>query len=82
MLLERNLEFGFVTKRERDTSRLKTPLAEQLRSFQDFGKSTQLIETTANAFGGERVLLKNLGWDFLPAPFELIISIVGDVVAE
>jgi hypothetical protein len=55
MLLERNLEFGFVAKRERDASRLKTPLAEQLRSFKEFGKSTQPIETTATALSGEQV---------------------------
>jgi hypothetical protein len=54
MSLERNLEFGFATER-RVAPDLKAPLAEQLRSFCEFGKATQIIETAAATFAGERL---------------------------
>src|SRR5881296_2718163 len=54
MLLEENLEFGFAAD-QRDASRLKAPLAEQLFAFKEFGKDTQVIETAAATLGGEQV---------------------------
>jgi hypothetical protein len=54
MSLEGNLEFGFVAPR-RVAPDLKAPLAEQLRSFNEFGKATQVNETAAAAFEGERL---------------------------
>jgi hypothetical protein len=54
MLLEENLEIGFALQRE-EAVRLKAPLAEQLVSFKEFGKTTQVTETAATTFGGERV---------------------------
>ena len=54
LLLEENLEFGFATA-QRAAPDLKAPLAEQLRSFNEFGKDTQVIETAAATFGGERL---------------------------
>jgi hypothetical protein len=54
MLLEENLEFGFAAERQ-DVAHLKTPLAEQLLAFKEFGKDTQVIQTAAATFGGEPV---------------------------
>ena len=54
MLREENLEFGFVAQRE-DSSRLKAPLAEQLLTFQEFGRRTRAAETTAMKSCGEEV---------------------------
>lgn len=50
-LLERNLEFGFARSRVKATPR-EAPLAEQLASFREFGKATQIIETVAATFDG------------------------------
>jgi hypothetical protein len=50
----RNLEFAFVAGRKK-AAPLKEPLAEQLRSFQEFGKETRVLETAAVAFGGAQV---------------------------
>ena len=52
MLLEENLEFRFATER-RIAPDLKAPLAEQLRSFNEFGKATQVVETAGATFGGQ-----------------------------
>ena len=54
MLLEENLEFGFAAKR-RDVAHLKSPLAEQLLAFKEFGKDTEVIQTAAATFGGKPV---------------------------
>jgi len=49
--LEDNLEFAFAVARP-DEARLKSPLAEQLLSFREFGKATQCTETIARTFSG------------------------------
>ena len=49
--VEENFEFGFEVKLQ-DESKLKGPLAEQLRDFRDFGKATRIIETRSTAFSG------------------------------
>src|SRR2546425_4427373 len=54
MLSEENLEFGFAVQHV-DALRLKAPLSEQLVSFREFGKSTQVLETSATKFDGEPV---------------------------
>jgi hypothetical protein len=54
MLQQEHLEFGFATE-PRETRDLKAPLAEQLRSFDEFGKATQVLETKAATFGGAPV---------------------------
>jgi hypothetical protein len=54
MLVEENLEFGFATQ-PRIAPDLRAPLAEQLRSFNEFGKATQVIETAAATFEGARL---------------------------
>ena len=51
---ETNLEFEFATERI-DTSHFKAPLADQLIAFKDFGKGTQVVETTSKEFAGESV---------------------------
>jgi hypothetical protein len=51
MLLEENLEFGFARGRTK-TARMDAPLAEQLASFNEFGKATQILETAATTFEG------------------------------
>jgi hypothetical protein len=52
--LEKNLEFEFATERV-DTAHLKAPLSDQLAAFEDFGKSTQTVETKAKTFTGQDV---------------------------
>jgi hypothetical protein len=56
MLTEQNLEFGFAVQGGR-ASDLKEPLAEQLLAFREFGKATQVLETAATTFDGERVVV-------------------------
>ena len=51
MLQQENLELGFAMERP-DARDLKAPLAEQLQSFSEFGKATQVIETEAATFAG------------------------------
>jgi hypothetical protein len=51
MLHQQTLEFEFAAER-RQPRDLKAPLAEQLRPFKDFGKSTQVLETQAATFSG------------------------------
>src|SRR5712692_4488023 len=45
------MEFVFARQRA-DASRFKQPLVEQLKSFDDFGKSSRVLETSATAFSG------------------------------
>src|SRR5437879_4325806 len=54
MLLEQNLEFPFAARpaRSMDVGR---SLAEQLAAFREFGKATQIIETTAETGAGSRI---------------------------
>jgi hypothetical protein len=54
-LLQENLEFGFAADERQAPTDLKAPLAEQLRSFQEFGTSTRAMETAAATFGGEQI---------------------------
>jgi hypothetical protein len=49
-----NLEFAFTLQPE-GAADLKAPLAGQLISFREFGKTTQVIETPATSFEGEAV---------------------------
>ena len=63
---EKSLEFEFAAKRV-DTSHLKTPLADQLISFKDFGKATQVVETRAQQFTGEPVQLPTFVNEFWTA---------------
>src|SRR5512137_2338718 len=51
MLQQENLELGFAIE-GREARDLKAPLAEQLRSFNEFGKATQVLTTSAATFGG------------------------------
>ncbi len=51
ILQEENLEFGFA-RQAANASRFKEPLVEQLESFDEFGKSTRILETPATAFSG------------------------------
>jgi hypothetical protein len=51
MLQQEDLELGFAMERP-DARDLKAPLAEQLQSFSEFGKATQVIETEAATFAG------------------------------
>ncbi len=44
MLPQENLEFEFSAER-RTAVHLKTPLAEQLLAFKEFGKGTEVIQT-------------------------------------
>src|SRR6266446_2251621 len=56
-MLASNLEFDFVhaarPKSPVPDAALKSPLAEQLLAFRDFGKPTRTLETKANSFSGE-----------------------------
>lgn len=52
--LATNLEFEFPKERI-DTSHLRRPLADQLIAFKDFGKRTQVVETSSTQFTGESV---------------------------
>ena len=52
--LEENLEFDFAVAPALE-ARLKGPLAEQLLSFSEFGKSTYCIETNARTFSGASI---------------------------
>src|SRR5437667_3050704 len=49
--MEEILEFDFAVA-PADEARLKSPLAEQLLSFREFGKATQCTETIARTFSG------------------------------
>ena len=49
--VEENFEFDFEFRLHGE-SKLKGPLAEQLRDFQDFGKTTRIIETGSSTFAG------------------------------
>jgi DNA methylase len=51
-LFEENLEFGFAVQ-SADASQLKAPLTEQVINFKEFGKRTQVLETSATKFNGE-----------------------------
>ncbi len=51
IVLEENMEFVFARQRA-DASRFKEPLVEQLKSFDEFGKSSRVLETSATAFSG------------------------------
>lgn len=51
MLRQENFGFGVASPRA-DIARLKAPLADQLLSFREFGKSTQTFETAATTFNG------------------------------
>lgn len=53
-MLEENLEFGFATQCIAAAA-LRAPLSEQLADFSEFGKNTQMLETSATRFNGERV---------------------------
>jgi len=55
-LVQENLEFGFAVQRP-DVSHLKAPLPEQLLVFKEFGKATEVVETVAATFSGERVVV-------------------------
>src|SRR3989475_5434102 len=52
--VEENLEFTFA-EAPADETRLKGPLAEQLLSFREFGKTTQRLETKARTFSGASI---------------------------
>src|SRR5208337_4986721 len=52
--LEQNLEFGFAQP-VKPPRKLKAGLAEQLESFAEFGKTTQLLQTVATSFSGEKL---------------------------
>lgn len=51
MLLQENLELGF-SPRQVSSAALKTPLAQELEAFKQFGKATKIIQTRATTFGG------------------------------
>jgi hypothetical protein len=53
---QENLEFGFARKPE-GAADLRAPLAGQLVSFREFGKTTRVTETPATSFEGEPVLV-------------------------
>ncbi len=54
LLTEENLEFGF-SLNHGDASPLRAALPDQLLAFKEFGKTTQVFETSATTFGGKRV---------------------------
>jgi hypothetical protein len=54
VLLQENLEFGFTFQRPKSAPREAT-LAEQLLAFKEFGKTTEVLKTTATTFSGEQV---------------------------
>ncbi len=54
LLPEETLEFNFASQPVRPL-RQDRPLAEQLASFCDFGKDTQMVETRAQMFSGEGI---------------------------
>lgn len=53
-MASRNLEFAFVERRK-GAAPLKAPLAGQLRSFQEFGNETRVLETRVALFDGGQV---------------------------
>jgi hypothetical protein len=54
MSLQDNLEFEFdVAARRQAAAKLKAPFAHQLLAFQEFGKKTQLAETTVTTAAGK-----------------------------
>ena len=52
--LEENLEFAFAVA-PADPARLKGPLADQLLSFREFGKTTQCFQTCTRSFSGASI---------------------------
>jgi hypothetical protein len=54
MGFEDNLEFDFAAA-PTDESHLKTPLAQQLKDFKEFGTKTRLVQTEAQLFSGESI---------------------------
>jgi hypothetical protein len=56
MLLEQNLAFPFIE--QQPTSRgFEGPLADQLLSFREFGKATQMLETAAMSSIGTKIIV-------------------------
>ena len=66
MLLEENLELGFAIERK-STAHLKSPLAEQLQSFREFGKETRRIDTRAPTVSGEAITVPTFVNEFWTA---------------
>jgi DNA methylase len=64
--LEKNLEFEFATVRV-DTAHFKAPLSDQLAAFKDFGKDTQIVETSAKSFTGQDVRISTFINEFWTA---------------
>ena len=55
-LQEENLVFDFAIQSQ-DAARLKSPLAEQLQSFSEFGKETRRIETRARTVSDDTIMV-------------------------
>jgi len=64
--VQENMEFGFTLPRK-SGAHLKSPLREQLVAFKEFGKATQVGETVATTFAGERVTVPTYSNEFWTA---------------